>query len=153
MNHIKVPNEQRCYFAVASDGAPVHLQRKPYTECFFIMGLAELARATGNRKYQVRILSRGEENEYVLLLQIAAEEMLQALIHWVREDDSALGGVRLSGAPPTRELGRPMMLLNVISEVCGEDTALRSQYKAHIDWSIQAILEHVSPTAITSFCN
>ena len=35
------------------DGKPCRLQRKPYTECFYIMGLAELSRATGDDKYWV----------------------------------------------------------------------------------------------------
>lgn len=52
--HIKVPNEQRCYFMVSKEGTPIKLQRKPFTECFYTMAFAELARATGNNHYMVR---------------------------------------------------------------------------------------------------
>ena len=44
---------ERCYFATSADGKPVKLQRKPYTECFYIMALTELYRATENQRYQV----------------------------------------------------------------------------------------------------
>lgn len=54
LERVKVKGEQRCYFAVSEAGLPVRVQRKPYTECFFIVGLIELFRATGNQKYQVR---------------------------------------------------------------------------------------------------
>ena len=54
LERIKVKGEQRCYFAVSEEGLPVRTQRKPYTECFFIIALSELFRATGNEKYQVR---------------------------------------------------------------------------------------------------
>lgn len=43
----------RCYFATTEDGKPCKIQRKPYTECFYVMALAELHRATGNQGYQV----------------------------------------------------------------------------------------------------
>ena len=45
--------EKRCYFAVTEDGRPVKLQRKPYTECFYTIAMAELHRATGAQKYKV----------------------------------------------------------------------------------------------------
>ena len=69
--------------------------------------------------------------------------MLQQLIHWIRVDDSGLGVPRLAGAPPTRELGRPMMLLNVVSEFCGRDGALREKYRQQLEWSVDTILQHV----------
>lgn len=53
LNHVKVKNELRCYFAVTEDGCPIKLQRKPYTECFYTIGLYELYRATSDIKYQV----------------------------------------------------------------------------------------------------
>lgn len=69
--------------------------------------------------------------------------MLEQLIHWICVDDSSLGVPSLSGAPPTRELGRPMMLLNVLTEVCGNDKEMRTKYFQHFKWSIDAILKHV----------
>ena len=69
--------------------------------------------------------------------------MLSQVIHWIRVDDSGLGIPKLEGAPPSEELGRPMMLLNVLSEFCGQDEGLREKYAADLEWSIQAILRHV----------
>ncbi len=53
LKHVMVKNSARCYFATTEDGQPCKLQRKPYTECFFVMALAELFRATGEQRYQV----------------------------------------------------------------------------------------------------
>ncbi len=69
--------------------------------------------------------------------------MLEQLIYWIRVDDSGLGMVRLSGAISTRELGRPMMLLNVLTEFCGNDQELRKKYSEHFEWSIEMLLLHV----------
>lgn len=69
--------------------------------------------------------------------------MLQQLIYWICHDDSGLGVASLSGAPPTRELGRSMMLLNVIYEVCGNDPVLREKYWEQLKWSTDAIMQHV----------
>ncbi len=57
MSHVRVNSQgvgERCYFATTADGKPVKLQRKPYTECFYVMALAELHRATENLRYQVQ---------------------------------------------------------------------------------------------------
>ena len=69
--------------------------------------------------------------------------MLQQLIHWICVDDSGLGGASLAGVPPTSELGRPMMLLNVVSDFCGTDTTLRDKYRQQLEWSVDAIMKHV----------
>ena len=53
LQHVKLHNEKRCYFAVTEEGKPLQLQRKPYTELFFTMAMTELYRATGDSKYQV----------------------------------------------------------------------------------------------------
>ena len=70
--------------------------------------------------------------------------MLQQLIHWIRFDDSSLGLIRLPGAPQTRELACPMMLLHVISEVCGDNAELRKKYWEHFYWSTETILQYVN---------
>ncbi len=53
MKHVLSSDSSRCYFIVTETGKPCRLQRKPYTECFYVMGLAELSRATGENKYWV----------------------------------------------------------------------------------------------------
>ena len=37
----------RVYFSVTRDGQPIHIQRKIYSEVFYVMALTEMARATG----------------------------------------------------------------------------------------------------------
>ena len=51
--HVRVGREKRCYFAVTEDGRPTKLQRKPYTECFYTIAMAELYRTTKNQQYKV----------------------------------------------------------------------------------------------------
>ena len=53
LEHVKVTGEERCYFATAEDGKPCKLQRKPFSECFYTVAMAELSRATNEQKYQV----------------------------------------------------------------------------------------------------
>ena len=43
----------RCYFIVTNEGRPVKQQRTLFTECFYLMAMSELARATHNQKYMV----------------------------------------------------------------------------------------------------
>ena len=53
LQHVKLHNEKRCYYAVTEEGKPLQLQNRPFTELFFIMAMTELYRATGDSKYQV----------------------------------------------------------------------------------------------------
>ncbi len=69
--------------------------------------------------------------------------MLASLIHWIRIDDSELGAPNLPGCDPCSELGRPMMLLNVLTEICNGQSELRDKYKEHFQWAVEAILKHV----------
>jgi len=67
--------------------------------------------------------------------------MLAQLIQWIMVDSSSLGSGYLTRG--TSELGRPMMLLNVLQEVCGDDATKRKQYEKEIAWSIQKIQTHL----------
>ena len=58
-------------------------------------------------------------------------------------DDSELGVVKLAGVSPSQELGRPMMLLNILTEFCGQDEQLRKKYSEDFDWAVREILKHV----------
>ena len=46
-----------------------------------------------------------------------------------------------------------MMLLNVITEFCGPDEALRKKYLEDIDWAVSAILKHVGPPFVKDHPN
>ena len=145
INHVRVPGQTRCYFAVTADGQPARLQRKPYTESFYTMAMSELYRATGKKQYRVRGGEGGVRSEVLgsHSPQAQAEEMLAQLIHWIRIDDSGLGVDKLAGAPPYQELARPMILLNTISEFCGSDLRERERFQEDLKWCRQEILKHV----------
>lgn len=67
--------------------------------------------------------------------------MLGQLIQWIMVDSSSLGSSLLVGG--TSELGRPMMLLNVLQEVCGDDSTKRGKYDSEIKWSIKKVVSHL----------
>ena len=50
-------DDNRCYFIVTAEGKPVKLQRTIFSECFYVMAMAEVARATGKDAYQVCLCS------------------------------------------------------------------------------------------------
>lgn len=56
LNHIKRPDDGRCYFQVTAEGEPIKIQRTIFTECFYVIAMAELARASNLSKYKVRNL-------------------------------------------------------------------------------------------------
>ena len=66
--------------------------------------------------------------------------MLGQLIQWIMVDSSSLGGSLISG---TSQLGQPMMLLNVLQEVCGDDSTKRRKYDSEIKWSIKKVVTHL----------
>lgn len=70
--------------------------------------------------------------------------MLASFIRWVQYDDSELGAPCLPGCEPSSELGRPMMLLNVLTEFCNGVVELRDKYSDHFQWAVENILKHVS---------
>ena len=78
-------------------------------------------------------------------LQELAEQMLGQLIAWIMVDSSSLGSAFLISG--TSELGHPMMLLNVLQEVCGDDTTRRSKYENEIKWSFKKVLTHLQVRA------
>ena len=57
LNHIKRPDDGRCYFQVTAEGQPIKIQRTIFTECFYVIAMAELARASNLSRYQVRNLT------------------------------------------------------------------------------------------------
>ena len=54
LNHIKRPDDGRCYFQVTAEGQPIKIQRTIFTECFYVIAMAELARASNLSRYKVR---------------------------------------------------------------------------------------------------
>ena len=111
-----------CFFHLARDGAPIYRQRKIFSECFVTMALAEHGRAA-------------ERPELVA----EAEAMLEKIFHWA-EDPTEIGRPVLSGQTPAISLAIPMILLNLIEEVAGDDWA---RYGLEVDGLLDRVRLHV----------
>uniref|UniRef100_H0W7H3 N-acylglucosamine 2-epimerase n=1 Tax=Cavia porcellus TaxID=10141 RepID=H0W7H3_CAVPO len=72
-----------------------------------------------------------------------ATEMMEQIVHWVREVPSGLGRPLLAGTPAAEPMAVPMMLLSLVAQLGAEDEALMHRYAELGDWCTQRILRHV----------
>lgn len=115
----------RCYFSLLRDGKPLFMQRKMFSECFYVMGLAEYARASGDHS------ARDEAHRIFKRIQDYAS------------NPSLLGRPSYdNGMPATSELAVPMILLNLIEELNGPDG---NDYADISVWCVQQIDKHYRP--------
>lgn len=120
----------RVWFRLARDGQPIYLQRKPFSECFYVMALAEHARATGRTE----------------LMDEARAEFDKA---WrFAFDGAALGRPKMPGEPAVQGLAVPMILLNLIEELTDGDV---KGFERQVDDCIREMLEHVHANEKTVF--
>ena len=56
MNYVKNPTTGKCYSIVTKDGKAVKIKKTIFSECFYILAMSELARATQDNKYKVNCL-------------------------------------------------------------------------------------------------
>jgi len=113
----------RVYFEMTQNGTPIYLQRKIFSECFFTMALAEYSLATSSDRYREHV-------------QMSFERIWQ----WSK-DLSQLGRPHYDGAPVVHSLAIPMILLNLIEEVAGNN--MSPYYSKRVDICIDNILRHV----------
>jgi N-acylglucosamine 2-epimerase len=114
--------DRRLWFSLTENGKPVWIQRKIFSECFYIIALAEYSRAADRPD-----------------LMKEAKEQFEIVWNWSK-DLSKLGRPVLEGQVPSRNLAVPMILLNVIEELTGGNTA---NYEQEIEECIKQILLHV----------
>lgn len=114
----------RVYFCLSADGKPIYMQRKIFSECFYIMALAEFARASDRAP----------------LLQ-AAKAQLEQVWSWAY-DWTKVGRPAYEGEPACQSLAVPMILLNLIEEVAGQ--AIQN-YTAEIEECIRRLRLHIHP--------
>ncbi|XP_078731160.1 N-acylglucosamine 2-epimerase [Lampetra fluviatilis] len=133
LRHARVSADSpKCAFVLTRDGRPVKVQRTIFSECFYVLAMSELGRATGDAKYTV-----------------AAKEMMSQIVRWVREDPSGLGRPQLSGATPDSSLAVPMMLLCLLEQMEeaseeGEGAAGGDDGNAELGrWCVDRILKHL----------
>ena len=122
-DHALRPNGQ-VFFSLTKDGAPIYQQRKIFSECFYIMGLAGYAHATGRED----------------LLSEAKDHFAQV---WAWSQDlSQVGRPRHAGQPEAQSLAIPMILLNLIEVITDGDPSL---YPSEIDACLDRIQHHIDP--------
>ncbi|XP_077976850.1 N-acylglucosamine 2-epimerase-like [Glandiceps talaboti] len=126
MKNVKDPETLKCYFSLTRDGRPIKIQRTIFAECFYMLAMSEVARATKTQKYK-------EE----------AVNVLRKIQHWVMVDDTELGRPKLSGTRPVNGLAIPMMLLYLIDELTWDDITLANEFTDLQDWTVQQALQHV----------
>ncbi|KAM4019505.1 N-acylglucosamine 2-epimerase isoform 1-T2 [Anomaloglossus baeobatrachus] len=116
----------KCAFVVTRDGRAVKIQRTIFSECFYIMAMDELWRTTQKEKYKRE-----------------ARTMMDQIVHWVRVDPSDLGRPELPGAEPVNSMAVPMMLLNLVDQLCEDDEEAALKYAELGAWSVEKILQHL----------
>lgn len=121
-NYARRKEDGRVYFSMTEDGKPIQLQRKIFSECFYIMAFAEYSRASGDQSYM---------NE--------AKELLEKVWDW-STDWTKVGRPQYAGQIPSNMLAVPMILLNLIEEVAGDD---KNTYRQEVDECIRKMLLHV----------
>jgi N-acylglucosamine 2-epimerase len=125
----------RVYFCLSKEGKPVKLQRKIFSECFYVMALAEYSRASKEESYL-------EE----------AKEGFRRIWNW-SSDLTKVGATSYSGIPSSQTLAIPMILLNLIEELApGDHSEYQSEIsrcidlmKLHVNESDKIVYENVSP--------
>ncbi|XP_052240983.1 N-acylglucosamine 2-epimerase-like isoform X2 [Dreissena polymorpha] len=128
MKFAKDASTGRCYLILTRDGRPIKMQRTIFSECFYTMAMSEMAKATKQALYKTE-----------------AVQMMDRLIHWVREDDTdiRLGRPPLAGEARSESLAVPMMLQCVTHELLTLDPSLGARYRDIQEWSVQKALSHV----------
>lgn len=112
----------RVPFSMTADGRAVYVQRKIFTECFYVLALAELARATGEARYARE-----------------AEEEFERVWSWAF-DGTKVGRPSYPGETPKRSLAVPMILLNLIEELTD---GAPGRYSAEMDECLRLVRLHV----------
>lgn len=114
----------RVYFCLTREGNPVYLQRKMFSECFYVMALAEYARASGDES------ARQE-----------ARDVFESVIQFAK-DPTLIGRPVYGGEKPVSSLAVPMILLNLIEEV---NDPGESGYAELAKWCVERINLHIRP--------
>lgn len=75
--------------------------------------------------------------------QLEAEQMMEQLIHWVREDAAGLGRPQLPGDVPTNSMAVPMMLLCLVQQLSDGRPETGGKYAELGSWCVSEIQQHV----------
>ena len=128
-----IREDGRVYFCLNQLGEPVKIQRKIFSECFYIMALSEFARATSD----------------TLLLEEAKNHFLKVW-DWSQNLEE-IGVMPHKGVRESQTLAIPMILLNLIEELASESTydytdqikLCIDKMKLHVDTNKKLVFENV----------
>lgn len=115
---------KRVYFCLTEDGKPYFLQRKMFSECFYVMAMAEYARAAKDD-------SAKQE----------ARDMFANVVEYAR-DPSLLGRPSYPHLPAESSLAVPMILLNLMEELYDEGEERDAELEK---WCVDRIHLHIRP--------
>jgi len=115
--------EGRVYFSTTREGKPFHLQRKIFSECFYIMAFSEYAKATNDKQLLKQALT-----------------ILDNVLKWSK-DLSLIGRPKLAGIPPSSSLAIPMILLDLVNQIMQSYPEVN--YKKIADSCVVEILLHI----------
>ena len=79
----------------------------------------------------------------MFIVQKEALDMMENIIHWMREDDSALGREKLPGQTEKSSLAEPMMLCCLVDQLLTMDPSITPDYSELSKWCVQQIISHV----------
>jgi N-acylglucosamine 2-epimerase len=117
-------SDNRIPFRMTAEGVPISIQRKIFSECFYVMAMAEYARASGDDSYAQE-----------------ARRMFELVWTWAF-DWSKVGRPSHAGATPLQSLAVPMILMNLIEELTDGHAA---PYERELEECQKAFLLHVKP--------
>ncbi len=120
-----ITKNDRVFFTVNEQGKGLWMQRKIFSECLWIMALAEYSRATGDKSYMQH-----------------AERLFSKVWKW-SNDLSKIGQPVFEDAEPLVQLAIPMLLLNLIEEIAGANF---TEFETQINECIERVMLHVHPS-------
>lgn len=109
------------YFSLTADGKAIYRQRKIFSECFYAMALAEYSRATADPQLAQEA---GDLFDFIWQMVLHPEKV---------------GRPALAGTPPLQSLAVPMIVLNLIDEITGEEFGV---YQERVDYCTGRIRQH-----------
>lgn len=138
LNEKTIRDDDRVFFSVTEEGKGLWMQRKIFSECFWIMALAEYSRASGDLNYMRK-----------------AQDLFKKVWGW-SSDLSKVGSPTFEGATPTIELAIPMIMLNLIEEISDAEFDVYHQeieecikrIKLHVHSEKELVFENVSPEGL-----
>ncbi|MFZ9520818.1 MAG: AGE family epimerase/isomerase [Silvanigrellaceae bacterium] len=135
LRHKALTSDDRIPFRMTAEGKPVYVQRKIFSECFYIMAMAEYSRASGDESYMRE-----------------AERMFAKVWEWAF-DWRKVGRPSYEGETPLQSLAVPMILMNLIEELTDGNAApyqkqladCQSAFLRHVKLDEKRVYEFVRP--------